>query len=494
MEPIESSSLHEHYKQSFRDSIQKPHNLGDRMTLVTTNLQDDRSLSSSMPSSSSSSSSMSSSPTSLPRDFSELHVQDHRQQPALVSSSSAGSGFGGGGLEALALACVATAPTPSTSSSSKRPTTKPKKKTMKPTSTSNKTSSSTAATTLVTDRSLALVGKKDQIVLPVVENGETVVSTDEGATTNGNHISQSDVLCGRGGLTNHHAGNMFFRRLVRLKQEAYLLASKREKAGVARDIVDSIRALDPPGRFLKKDAKHPNTWVEIGDRKAREKTSQALREGAPELREVVKNGTTTTTPANSTSNNTNKKSTTTSSPSLVRSSAPSPTLPPSTTSSHLINESSSRTIQLSTSPPTAFNRVRIVSDDSVVEWGYRNGVERVQQQAQDVSPPSRTQSHSQSTFMLPVCEADVDISQQQQHQNHHHHRLPPRPYYYEHSDLPHHALYSSSAAVVSTATAGAKRKSPTNCSVQERHTWESSSCTKKRGPRLKLFKSRLMDY
>lgn len=97
-------------------------------------------------------------------------------------------------------------------------------------------------------------------------------------------ISHNDVLCGRGGLTNHHPGNIFFRRMVRLRQESYLRASKRDKASVARDIVDTIRQLNPPGRFLKKGA---DLWVEIGNRKAREKTSQALREGAPELREEL---------------------------------------------------------------------------------------------------------------------------------------------------------------------------------------------------------------
>lgn len=106
----------------------------------------------------------------------------------------------------------------------------------------------------------------------------------EGAQTASFQISQNDVLCGRGGLTNHHPGNVFFRRLVRMKQESYLLATKREKAGVAKEIVELIRGLTPSGRFLKKDAQNPGNWIEIGDRKAREKTSQALREGAPELR------------------------------------------------------------------------------------------------------------------------------------------------------------------------------------------------------------------
>ena len=100
------------------------------------------------------------------------------------------------------------------------------------------------------------------------------------------YISLNDVLCGRGGLTNHHPGNIFFRNLVRTRQDEYLRASKRDKANVAKDIVDIIRNQEPPGRFLKKVSENSNTWAEIGDRKAREKTSQALREGAPELREL----------------------------------------------------------------------------------------------------------------------------------------------------------------------------------------------------------------
>lgn len=111
--------------------------------------------------------------------------------------------------------------------------------------------------------------------------------TTEGAQTESFLISQNDVLCGRGGLTNHHPGNVVFRRLVRLKQESYLRASKRQKAGVAKEIVEIIRNLTPSGRFLKKDPHTPGVWMEIGDRKAREKTSQALREGAPELREEL---------------------------------------------------------------------------------------------------------------------------------------------------------------------------------------------------------------
>ncbi len=42
-------------------------------------------------------------------------------------------------------------------------------------------------------------------------------------------------------------------------------------------IVRAIRNGDPPGRFLKKDEK-TGKWIDVGDKKAAEKTSQALRE------------------------------------------------------------------------------------------------------------------------------------------------------------------------------------------------------------------------
>lgn len=54
-------------------------------------------------------------------------------------------------------------------------------------------------------------------------------------------------------------------------------APKIQKPSVARVIVRAIRNGDPPGRFLRKDEKL-GKWVDIGDKKAAEKTSQALRE------------------------------------------------------------------------------------------------------------------------------------------------------------------------------------------------------------------------
>ena len=89
-------------------------------------------------------------------------------------------------------------------------------------------------------------------------------------------IGSNDVLCGRGGATNNHPGNKRFRAIVAHHMPEYLAARKKEKAVIARQIVDHIKKQG--GRFLKRSDGN-NTWIEVSDKKATEKTSQALREG-----------------------------------------------------------------------------------------------------------------------------------------------------------------------------------------------------------------------
>ena len=57
-----------------------------------------------------------------------------------------------------------------------------------------------------------------------------------------------------------------------MKQELYVTSTKRQKMAISRSIVEAVRSLDPPGRFLEKD---PETglWSDIGDKKAIEKVS-----------------------------------------------------------------------------------------------------------------------------------------------------------------------------------------------------------------------------
>lgn len=100
-------------------------------------------------------------------------------------------------------------------------------------------------------------------------------------------VVPEDVLCGRGGETNHHPGNIQYRNLVKAFQPLYIASKRRDKPRIAQCIVYTIRA-HQGGRFLKRTDPRSNSWIDVGNTKAREKTSQALREGAPELRGTEK--------------------------------------------------------------------------------------------------------------------------------------------------------------------------------------------------------------
>ena len=63
-------------------------------------------------------------------------------------------------------------------------------------------------------------------------------------------------------------------------QPLYIMSKRRDKPLIASKIVRLVRFAG--GRFLRKDKS--NIWRDVGNTKAREKTSQALREGAPDLR------------------------------------------------------------------------------------------------------------------------------------------------------------------------------------------------------------------
>jgi len=98
---------------------------------------------------------------------------------------------------------------------------------------------------------------------------------------------ENDVLSGRGNFVHSHQGNKQFRAYVSKQKEIYVHTEKSYKPIFARTIVNTIRHLVPPGRFLKQD---PDTqlWEDIGDKKAWNKTRQALREDAPKMKQTLK--------------------------------------------------------------------------------------------------------------------------------------------------------------------------------------------------------------
>jgi len=88
---------------------------------------------------------------------------------------------------------------------------------------------------------------------------------------------ENDVICGRGGGTNNHLGNKRYRDLVKENYPSYAMAARADKGLIVAAMVHSWRTTqDPPGRFLKKIV--DNLWEDIGDKIAKEKTSQLFRE------------------------------------------------------------------------------------------------------------------------------------------------------------------------------------------------------------------------
>lgn len=183
-------------------------------------------------------------------------------------------------------------------------------------------------------------------------------------------VQPNDVLCGRGGETNHHPGNIRYRSLVKKYQKLYLLAKRRDKPKIAQCIVVSVRGVE--GRFLKrsKNANKGSAWVDVGNVKAREKTSQALREGAPNLRENV-NPPVTGTASNDNTAATNARQV------LVPDQAESIAVP------------SSSTPALATSAPTALQ--------SMMGWKWQEAAKAASSPVPQVSASSASVSHASSS-------------------------------------------------------------------------------------------------
>jgi hypothetical protein len=114
----------------------------------------------------------------------------------------------------------------------------------------------------------------------VPANMDTVVQPAAVAPTmrNDGDVTDHDVLLGRGGLTNRHPGNRRYLEEKRRLQPMYFCAdNKRQKTEIARELVDWVYIEN--GRFKEKDAL-TGKWKEVSLQRAREKASQALREGS----------------------------------------------------------------------------------------------------------------------------------------------------------------------------------------------------------------------
>lgn len=79
-----------------------------------------------------------------------------------------------------------------------------------------------------------------------------------------------------------------YRSLVRKHKKTYQTLTRHEKTKLAETLVTQWQKQKPPGRFLEKDDT-TGYWFCIGEKSARRKTSQLLREGAAKIRRELKN-------------------------------------------------------------------------------------------------------------------------------------------------------------------------------------------------------------
>lgn len=96
----------------------------------------------------------------------------------------------------------------------------------------------------------------------------------------------NDVLFGRGGGTNFHQGNINYRKMIKNQQQAYINARQRSvKTQIISQIIQEVRQQTPSGRFVKFDDRI-KLWFEVDEKEVKKKTSQTLREGAPQWRKA----------------------------------------------------------------------------------------------------------------------------------------------------------------------------------------------------------------
>ena len=83
------------------------------------------------------------------------------------------------------------------------------------------------------------------------------------------------MICGRGGKSLYHKGNIEYRAVITANKERYIKARRNVKQLLVKSVVDAVRLLNPPGRFLELD-NDTGFWYDIGDKRAFAKVSVLL--------------------------------------------------------------------------------------------------------------------------------------------------------------------------------------------------------------------------
>lgn len=94
--------------------------------------------------------------------------------------------------------------------------------------------------------------------------------------------NQNDIFLGRGGNMWRKEGNNRLRNICQQWNHKYNSVPKAKKPMIAKTIVDQVKAMEPPGRFLKKRCESSGVsdiaWEEVDDSVAIEKVSQLFRD------------------------------------------------------------------------------------------------------------------------------------------------------------------------------------------------------------------------
>jgi len=89
-------------------------------------------------------------------------------------------------------------------------------------------------------------------------------------------VHDLDVLCGRGGKSNHHCGNKLYRQVVNdMKMNYRSIDGKKAKTNLSQAIVNHV--IGYGARYVKKEDSTGRYYL-LSHAEARKKTSQALRE------------------------------------------------------------------------------------------------------------------------------------------------------------------------------------------------------------------------
>ncbi|KAL3826662.1 hypothetical protein ACHAXA_009103 [Cyclostephanos tholiformis] len=92
--------------------------------------------------------------------------------------------------------------------------------------------------------------------------------------------NENDILLGRGSNKYTHSGNEQLRCIAQDRAGEYVVARKKHKAAISRQIIHQIQNMNPPGRFLLYNYS-TNEWEIVSDAVAREKVCQTLRKKKP---------------------------------------------------------------------------------------------------------------------------------------------------------------------------------------------------------------------